>query len=360
MRRLLATFAIAAAAAPLAACVPGLPGGSLDESTDGPPPATGGSTGNVGGAGTGGAGPASTGAGGTGPGPTGAGGTKGNGPPAPQILVPMLAALPRNIAADSGYVYWAHPTMGLRATPVGGGATLTVSTTIAADSWVAVSNGRIFWSAGSDILTVASLGQPTDVLVSGQPSISQVAVNGAGVVWTTLAGTTMAMKLDPPGSSQLLLISGPILNAIAIDASNVYWPEPEPSAIMKMPISGGGPAIPLAPSPAASPTGIAVDASNVYWTLSAGPVMRVSVAGGIPEPAFADDGSDRTATAIAADADGVYYSDRKGFIHVFPARSQGTERIVGDGTGPASAIAVDAKNVYWIAPEKFSILMAPK
>jgi hypothetical protein len=143
-----------------------------------------------------------------------------------------------------------------------------------------------------------------------------------------------------------------------VDATSVYWTDPEADTIMKVPLGGGAPTT-LATGPA--PSGIVVDATSVYWTTSfyrGASVMRVPLGGGTPTTLATGQNSP---PGIAVDATSVYWTNCSTLLNPRAKRPKldGVMKLpLSGGTIPmplvsyqvtpcAIAIAVDATNVYW-------------
>src|SRR5258708_33851964 len=100
--------------------------------------------------------------------------------------------------------------------------------------------------------------------VTGQPGASALAINGTTAYFTT---PTAVESAPLAGGPTVALVSGPsVFPAIAVDATNAYWPGTQfgAPAILKMPLAGGN-VVALA-SGQNHPSAIAVDATRVYCT----------------------------------------------------------------------------------------------
>jgi hypothetical protein len=140
--------------------------------------------------------------------------------------------------------------------PRDGGAPVVVESVVAPPPLLAVSGASLFW------LSPSSETQPS------KPSINRASVNG-GVPEIFVAGATPT--------------------SFAIDSSNLYWTQVDPSdssagSLVKLPLAGGPPVV-LA-SGFANPGQVVVAGNDLYWLSSHGSVgtlLKASVVGGAVE-----------------------------------------------------------------------------
>jgi hypothetical protein len=208
------------------------------------------------------------------------------------------------------------------------------------------------------------------------------------------------MQAPIAGGSAITLASGQFAQAVAVDATNVYFTSSLiNSALVSVPIGGGTPRTvsptfggnyiavragyvygtlglgggtptvgklltsggtpaPLGLSPAAL-NGLAVDATNVYWG-TASSVMKAPIAGGgTATPLVSVNGS-----PVAVDASNLYYGfhglgggNTYGPVLQLPLAG-GTPTTLATGLHMVDGIAVDAANVYW-ADNSGSVLRVP-
>jgi hypothetical protein len=163
------------------------------------------------------------------------------------------------------------------------------------------------------------------------------------------------------GGSVVLVAEGPGAQAIVVDATNVYWletagpPGGTPGASPAAPGSGrvlqcgkcncDHPTV-LASNETFTGSGIAVGATAVYWTN--GDVMRVPIGGGEAVALAVA----QTLGPVAVNATDVYWADNSGGLMKVPVTGGPAVTLMA-GTNMAGtnvgAIALDAKNVYFVA-----------
>jgi hypothetical protein len=319
------------------ACVPPLPGGTL-EGTGGSAASGAGNTGGLGGAG-------------------GIGGMGGNG-----FVLVTNPGRGLNIAADSGYVYWAggspSTSFGLMKASVLDGKPVSLTSPCAGTyTWVAVDSSNVYCAdlnaTSGRIARVAIDGSQATTIVAGT-SINAAAAGPDGVYWVTNGGEVLKVGAAGGSPTRLAVVPG-YSRSLAVYDGNVYWLVGRTDLslmVMKVAASGGDP-VELARVPSSPNSQIAVDTTGVYWVnTDVGTLMKVGLEGGATEQVFTDA---TRATSVAADGTGFYWTDDVGGIHVnmTPTRT----RLITAGT-PARAVALDATHVFWFCST--ALCMAPK
>jgi hypothetical protein len=172
-------------------------------------------------------------------------------------------------------------------------------------------------------------------LATDQGSPNAIAVDASGVYWPGPHGI-MTAHFD---SDPKLVVSASASSSVAVDDTRVYWIDNTTiSAVAKT----GGTPIALV-SGLTGGSALAVDATSAYWT-SQGEVAKVALAGGTPTQ-LAPLGTPYPFD-LAIDASAVYWMD--------PGNSMVNQAGL-DGSSPMSlakltgsgGIAVDAHAIYW-------------
>jgi hypothetical protein len=384
MRRALLSILTAVA---LAACVPPLPGGSLDGPDGGSAGAAASSTGGAGAtaSGSGGMGGRATGFAGAGPGPSGAAagpgpvgmaGSQGGGPSSGPGAGGGPGCTPRgdrvastdsaanialNIAVDSKSLFWVQhaPTSTILVkAPVGGGDVVTLANVNGTNNWVAVGTSGVYWSEtgsgnSSNIFKIGvDGGTPATVVASAAP-ILRFTLGADGVYWTTGTGV---MKSAFDGGTPTTLTPQQSVGEIVVDAANLYWVRVDAGTIMKVATAGGADPIVLA-SGQAGPISLALDGQqHLYWVnQAAGLVMRTAIDGsGPPQPLLFPssvktcNGLNAQARSVAVDAMGVYWTDVAGNVFAALPGEPMNGRLLAGGWTAAFGIVLDATTVYWM------------
>jgi hypothetical protein len=144
-------------------------------------------------------------------------------------------------------------------------------------------------------------------------------------------------------------------DAIALDATHVYWTnaDDEDGAVRRQAKAGG--AIETVASTAYPARGLTVDATPVYWTTQwhNGVVARRATSGGAAETIVADSNGSQV---VAVDATHAYwYAGVGGTTGIWRApRAGGTpELFAADEDGQVYAIALDDDHAYWAHSDGF-------
>ena len=206
---------------------------------------------------------------------------------------------------------------------------------------------RVRASTACLLLATVACGSRTDLATLAPP----------GAATPTCADGLVVLASGAPVG---LAVGGP--NAIAVDATRVYWTVPDPDgggggSVMSVPLCGG-PATTVASVTYAGgtiiPDALAVDGANVYWAIRdqargapGSQVMMVPADGGTATPVA----SQQHPVSLAVDSTSVYWGD-DGNGTVVKARLDGGTPVplgegIAQGVGP---VVVDAIRAYFWAP----------
>lgn len=331
------------------------------------------STGGSGGGGTGGAG-----TGGTGGVPSDASSGSCESDGGAIVVLACGQSRPGTIAVDAANVYWAdygtYPDSGFNGynrdgaimkVPIGGGAPIALATAQNAPIALAVRGTNVFWvncnlsqapggggGRGCAIMKVPVSGGVATVLASDQTDVFNLAVDASSVYWGVDCGTgpscgaIRAVPSDGGTPRDLGPAGDPV--GIAVDSVSVYWTEPAPGLIRKMPLAGGAQTTLAGTAVSGGETwSIAVGGASVYWTImnSPSPLLTMSSGGGPPAGIACGASSD----ALALDAKSVYWTrlaDGALMSSEGGGSVSGRSTVVAAKQG-ADHIAVDDTNVYW-------------
>lgn len=196
------------------------------------------------------------------------------------------------------------------------------------------------------------------VLATGAQGAQAIAVDATNVYWIKAADISSQTPQPPPNGEVLqcskcgcdhptVLATGEpntmLSSGIAVDTTSVYWTNGD---VMKVPI-GGGVATALAVAQTLGP--IAVNATGVYWADSRG-LMKVATAGG-PVTTIV---SRSNVGAIALGTTDAFYVAENGIFRV--PLDGGAETSIASSDQP-NLLAVDSANVYWVDATLPSLLM---
>lgn len=226
-------------------------------------------------------------------------------------------------------------------------------------SGLAVDSTGVYWTTGSHtVVTTQSV--PTDgkvtranldgtdimAVATGQAIPGPIGVANALVAWADLA----SIMLFAPGGRAAAAASAHDVYAVATDGDNVYWTAP--TGLSSVPVSGGGIAMLAGGTPASGSIGL--DADSVYWASSVG-VMRVPKTNANPVTLAAT----TSATAVAVDATDVYWIDSSAAAIFRVPISGGTPTMVVSSPPNLAALAVDGINVYWTSYSAGTVSKVP-
>lgn len=140
-------------------------------------------------------------------------------------------------------------------------------------------------------------------------------------------------------------------NAIAVDATHVYWTHRDTDEIMKAPIDGGA-AVTIADS--CPSFGIEVSATDAYWTCSeAGAVYRAPLEGGEPVPLAT---GLSLPMGLALDQTSIYVGDDSSVKRLPIGGGEAEQLASGSGS---RRLEIDDTHVYWTNADASTVRKVP-
>lgn len=181
---------------------------------------------------------------------------------------------------------------------------------------------------------------------------------GAGILATALDASALywlepeAGRVMRLGKSQteptVLATTDEAMRGMALDDTFVYWTEN--AAIHRVPKEGGKAQV--VAKDISMPDMLSVDGTHVYWySMMAGVIYRAPKKGGAPKKVHADD--QHTLHAFFLDGDDLYFSygaEKKMELLRIPKAGGKPTPVLG-GQDPASAFAVSGDRIYWVTEE---------
>jgi hypothetical protein len=197
----------------------------------------------------------------------------------------------------------------------------------------------------------------TQVTLTAPPTVAgqnflQWTANGAALTSSTTATVTMNADYNltatygaAPGV-QLLAVGLNNPNAVAVDATSVYWLENGGGLFRKAAKDGSG-AVTLAAGIAA-PSGLALDGGYAYLGENLGAsqcrLRRVTLDGSGASTVATDSAS---VSRLAVDGSNLYWTDINGGTVRAVPKAGGAVTILATGSSTPAGVATDGTNVYW-------------
>ena len=266
---------------------------------------------------------------------------------------------PSGIALGSAEVFWTNLGPYTDGTvvkvPKCGGAPLTLASGQGDPQGIAVDSNSVYWptafdSAGVGTVAKVSLSGGTTTTLFAAASgggFYDMAVDEANVYWATYASVG---RVPRDGGAPEVVVSGQEgVRGLTLDATNVYWANQGPGAVMRLPKAGGTPETLAAGQ--SVPNGVAVASANIYWTNNSNPgsVVMVAASGGVPTTLAA---GRVYPDQIAVDATHAYWTEGladqgKASLVMKIAIDGGAPVTVASGQANPDFIAVDDSSLYW-------------
>ena len=191
-----------------------------------------------------------------------------------------------DLVVDGGTVFWVSSTQSpdiysINATPVAGGPTTTIATSITPIVALAGQGGVLYWmenrfAAGTAAIRSVPMtgGAVTTIASSFGSSANTFAVDAGAVYYTTPTGTTFSETLlaQPlAGGAAVTLASAiPTPVKLASDGTTLVWVDTTPAGVMNsshvsaIPVAGGAPVV-LASS-TLQPVDLIISGGNAVWS----------------------------------------------------------------------------------------------
>jgi hypothetical protein len=206
-------------------------------------------------------------------------------------------------------------------------------------------------AGGATTSTSSSSGMGPEIGLAGtyEETAGSIALGPHDVYWASLTvfgdGTNEAgIKRAPkePGEAEYE-IKGPWAQAIAVDATHLYWADG--SSLQKKPLGSDG-TVTLAPAAVQAGSTIALDETSVYWANTMPGTVMKAAKDGSGELQIA--GGQTSPMRVAVDETRVYWLNQADPGQVMSAPKDGGEALViADGQAFPATLAVDATHVYW-------------
>jgi hypothetical protein len=271
------------------------------------------------------------------------------------VSVATMQVTPWELAVDSANVYWTtHTDNMVDGFVMQQPKSSSTATPLASTQWgpreIITAGGNLYWENlyAGEIWQIAPAPTGTAVnVVSAPGQVTQFAVDSANAYYL-LKGGDVIYSVPLGGGGSISTLTNPALAgrqpvALATDGTWVYWINNGDQSIQKTPV-GGGAATPVATG-LSSPGILALFGNQLYFT-AAGSIMEVSTVSGAPQPVAG--GFTMPVTALAVDADGVYWAQYFAGAVGRLSFASGVQSTVAMGQMGPQSVATDATTIYWV------------
>lgn len=267
-------------------------------------------------------------------------------------------AQPVTLAVDATHVYWTNggnPTPNepgaVMKAPRAGGAPVAIVPALATPTALAVAGKRVFWVSGGGNVMSAGLDGSTPRMIANDQSASALGASDTSLYFN---GGHDVFVIPQDGSAPASSFLGNLqcVFSIVVDAEYVFFVACAPGQIAtdvyRANRIGGGSATRL--TYAGVVDRIAIDSKNVYWPEQGSNIMRVPRLGGTHEAIATNQNSPQ---AIVADGTNVYWMNKDALMVAPASPDAGAPRALAPIasvqaiSGQARPLALDAACVYW-------------
>jgi hypothetical protein len=247
------------------------------------------------------------------------------------------------LAIDGTNLYAAYQSGSVFQIPLNGGAPTTIMQDGDDASYIATDGKNVYWMGlYGHAIAQAPVGGGPSVPVASPSAGSGLVVDATNLYWVD-GGKLQRRPLAGGSIAALGAVPG-FVEAVTSDANNVYCAsQVQTSTIITKAPKNGNPSTQLATSSGKS-SAIAVDAVNVYWTNPDNhQVMILALSGGV---ATAIPGGQSPSSLALAGAY-LYWNDISGLMRVRVTGGTGTPETVLPKFAWPAALLSDGKNIYW-------------
>jgi hypothetical protein len=216
---------------------------------------------------------------------------------------------------------------------------------------IAVNGTHAYWVTFDRVMRVALDGTDLTTLASDQTSPLAIALDDQYVYWSKndINHTGSIMRIPLSGGSPAVFAPAQVVNGIAVDATNLYWPDrsnlDDGTIVKALRTDGSMETIATGQS---GPGGIAIDATSVYWANFRGTVMRLPLGGGTPTELSSEPSSGTGPGSIAIDSTTVYWthSGGTGMVRRVPIAGGIADTLATGQEWPQELVVSDGY-LYW-------------
>ena len=269
-----------------------------------------------------------------------------------------VAALGAIAPAANAYVYWGNSGLGTigRASLDGSGANQYLIGGVALPRGIAVDGNYIYWADEGDSSN-GSIGRANldgtganTSFITGAYRPYGVAVDGNYIYWTNDNSTIGRANLNGTGANQSFISEANSPRGIVVRGNYIYWANSATNAIGRANLNGTGVNTSFITG-ASSPFGVAVDDSRIYWgNIDSNTVGRATLNGdgaaSNVDASFIAGPSGRSVWGVAVEGSDIYWTSNYTNIGRATLNGSGAASDVNQsfitGTSESTGVAVDS------------------